>query len=208
MNLKLVFLVILFLLYFAHDAGLSWFFKRRYRKDDNFMGRNAPDEVQRYFGKVVYLVMAYYLLVLVSLATGFDFWGLISDMTLLNKPPFQFGGFALGTAFLSLMTLARLNLGASWRVGLDQSTSDGLVTHGFYRYIRNPYFTFLMAFESSLILISPNTVVIAAAIQSMLLLGLQARQEELFLEQKYGEPYREYRKRTGRFLPGFLGMRG
>jgi len=203
MNLKLVFFLILFLLYFVHDICLSLLFKGKYKKEDDFIGKNAPDEVQKYFGKAMYIIMAYYLLIMVYLITGCDCWGLISDIALLNNPGIQIGGFLLGILSLLLMTLARLNLGASWRVGLDHSTIDNLVRHGFYRYSRNPYFTFLLFFEGSLILISPNAVMICAFIQSVLFLGLQVRQEESFLEQKYGEPYRAYKRETGRFLPKY-----
>ncbi len=42
---------------------------------------------------------------------------------------------------------------------------------------------------------------ICAFIQSTLLLGLQVRLEEAFLQDKYGEPYLAYKAITGRFLP-------
>jgi len=87
---------------------------------------------------------------------------------------------------------------------LDYSTSDALITHGFYRFIRNPYFAFLLAFEGSLILICPNAIIICAFIQSSLLLGLQVRLEENFLKEKYGEDYLLYKKKAGRFLPRVL----
>ncbi len=43
-----------------------------------------------------------------------------------------------------MMVLVRLNLGSAWRVGLDAGTQDALVTTGFYRYVRNPCFSFLL----------------------------------------------------------------
>ena len=67
--------------------------------------------------------------------------------------------------------------------------------------MRNPYFTFLLGFQFALILVVPNAITICAFLQSAILLGLQVRQEEAFLEQKYGEAYRAYKERVGRFLP-------
>jgi protein-S-isoprenylcysteine O-methyltransferase Ste14 len=201
MNIQSAFFALLFFLYLLQDIGLSQLYKKQYHKSDDFIGKHAPDEVQRYFGKSMYLVLGYYLLAFIYVVTGFTLWGLISEVSILSKPAVQLTGFVLGLVCLLLMTLARLNLGASWRVGLDHATTDALITTGFYRYSRNPYFTFLLVFEGVLILISPNALMICALIQSALLLGLQVRQEEIFLEQKYGEAYQEYKKKTGRFFP-------
>ncbi len=202
--MQLIFFITLFLLYFAHNIWMSGIFRKKYHKSDDFIGRNAPNETQRYFGKVMYSILGYYLPVFIYIVTGFNFWGLISEITLLLSPAVQIFGFVFCVLFLALMTAARLNLGASWRVGLDYETTDNLITNGFYRYSRNPYFAFLLAFEGCLIFISPNALVIFAFIQSALLLGLQVRQEEMFLQEKYGDEYLAYKSKTGRFLPKLL----
>lgn len=201
MNLELSFLLILLVLYLVHNLVLTQFFKRKFKKDDNFIGEKAPSELQKFFGKAFYLVLVYYGLVLVYLITGFNFWGLISNISIIDTSLIKTVGFILGIIFLVLMTLARLNLGSSWRVGLDYETKDKLVTDGFYKYMRNPYFTFLLSFQFSLILILPNAIVIFAFIQSYLLLNLQVREEEVFLQEKYGENYIKYKDRVGRFIP-------
>lgn len=199
--MKLIFYLILFLLYYTHDFGMSFRFSRKYHKTEDFLGKHAPSETQRFFGLAIVLVMGYYALTLIFLITGFSFWGLISEMAALNTPLVQTIGFAVGILSLLLMTLVRLNLRSSWRVGLDHATTDALVTDGFYRYIRNPYFAFLLAFQFSLMLISPSAITLGAFIQSALLLGFQVRQEEQFLQEKYGAQYEAYRAATGRFFP-------
>jgi protein-S-isoprenylcysteine O-methyltransferase Ste14 len=186
-----------------HNLVLTQYFKRKFKKDDNYLGDKAPSELQKFFGKAFYLVLVYYGLVLVYLITGFNFWGLISYISIIDIPIVKMVGFVLGIIFLVLMTLARLNLGSSWRVGLDYNTKDELIKTGFYRYMRNPYFTFLLSFQFIIILISPNAIVIFAFIQSYLLLNLQVREEEVFLQEKYGGEYVEYKNRVGRFIPRF-----
>lgn len=113
----------------------------------------------------------------------------------------KINGFVLGIIFLVLMTAARLNLGSSWGVGLDYNTKDELITSGFYRYMSNPYFTFLLSFQFTIILISPNAIALFAFIQSYLLLNLQVREEKVFLQEKYGEEYVKYKNKVGRFMP-------
>jgi len=201
MKLEPLFFLIMLVLYLLHNLFLTIYFKRKFKKDDYFIGEKAPSELQKFFGKSFYLIIIYYILILVYLFTGFDFWGLISNISIVNTPVFKISGFLVGIIFIILMTAARLNLGSSWRVGLDPNTEDKLVTTGFYRFIRNPYFTFLLCFQFSLILIIPNAITIFAFIQSYILINLQIREEEGFLRKKYGESYISYKNSTGRFFP-------
>ena len=203
MKTPLVFFLVLAILYFCHDILLRWLFQRKYAKKDSYIGKRAPDAVQRYFGNAIYLTLVYYLVILIYLFTNFDFWGLISNVYLLDKPAIHWIGFISGLLFLGLMTLSRLNLGGSWHIGLNYQTKYDLVTYGFYKYIRNPYFLFLLCYQFSLILIVPNAIMIFSFIQSSLLLVLQVQHEEIFLQEKYSEKYTQYKMKAGRFVPVF-----
>lgn len=169
--------------------------------DDNYFGAKASSELQKFIGKTFYVVLIYYGLTVVYLITGFNFWGLISNISIIDSPLINSIGFVLGIIFLMLMTLARLNLGGSWRVGLDNDTKDELITEGFYQYMRNPYYTFLLSFQFSIILVSPSAITIFAFVHSYLLLNLQVREEEAFLQKRYGKDYIEYKGSVKRFIP-------
>jgi|GEM_PF-1448537 len=201
MELELSAFVILLALYLMHDFGMSLLFRRKFNKEEYFLGKNAPDETQRFFGIITNTILAYYTLVLSHLIWSITFWGLISDIAPLDSASFKAAGLVLGTLSILLMTAVRLNLGSSWRVGLDHQTKDVLVIDGFYRFMRNPYYSFLFLFQFSLILVSPNALCIFALVQTLILLHLQVRQEEVFLKQKYGKEYEDYLTKTNRFLP-------
>ena len=203
MKTPLLFFSVLAILYVCHDLVLRKIFSRKYSKNDNFIGNHAGNNIQQYFGKALYLTMIYYLIILIYLITDFDLWGLVSNVYLLDNTILQWIGFISGLLFLILMTLARLNLGSSWRIGLDYQTKDDLIKGGFYKYIRNPYFLFLLGFQFSLIPIVPNAIMMGSFIQSTILLGLQVRFEEAFLQEKYGDEYLKYKEKTGRFFPVF-----
>jgi protein-S-isoprenylcysteine O-methyltransferase Ste14 len=201
MQTRLLFMLLLVVGYAALNSAVTAWYRRSFRRDDNFLGERAPDAVQRFFGRAVPLVMLYYVVVILALILRSDLGGLISYIRGLDALGVQAAGFALGVLSLAMMALVRFNLGSAWRVGLDHSTQDALVTTGFYRHVRNPYFSFLLLLQGALCLIAPTALVFCALIQSALLLALQVRHEKAFLLQKYGNRYASYQRTAGRFLP-------
>ena len=79
-----------------------------------------------------------------------------------------------------------------------------IVTYGAYKYIRHPFYaSFLLAFLG-VSLACPHVVTIFCAGYSFLMLTLTAKREEKRLsESAFGEEYKAYMKRTGRFIPRF-----
>jgi len=76
------------------------------------------------------------------------------------------------------------------------------VVHGPYRFVRNPMISgviFLLLGEA-LVLLSPPHGVWAAAFFVLNLVYIPLI-EEPQLEQRFGEPYREYRRHVRRFVP-------
>ncbi len=76
-----------------------------------------------------------------------------------------------------------------------------LVTHGPYRWIRHPLYSFgafgVMGFN----LLAANWFVAAASVLALTMLVLRTPTEEAKLVEQFGDEYREYMKRTGRFWP-------
>ena len=99
--------------------------------------------------------------------------------------------------------LAQLQMGRSWRVGVDPEEHTDLVERGLYRWIRNPIYTAMLTFTVGLLLLLPNWAALLAF--ALLLLGLELHVrlvEEPHLLAQHGESYRRYAARVGRFLPG------
>ena len=78
--------------------------------------------------------------------------------------------------------------------------ADGLVSHGLYRYSRNPqYASSIMGLVGLAICANSRlTLPLAALISGAYV--LMALVEEAWLEQHYGAPYRDYCSRTARFV--------
>jgi protein-S-isoprenylcysteine O-methyltransferase Ste14 len=81
-----------------------------------------------------------------------------------------------------------------------------LVTAGPYRWIRHPLYTFATSFYVSLGLIAANWLIPLLAGLIFILLAVRTPNEEQKLVEKFGDEYRRYMERTGRFLPR-LGAR-
>ena len=82
-----------------------------------------------------------------------------------------------------------------------------LVTEGPYRWIRHPLYTFgfLAIFASAITL--DNWFLILTGLVTINAILLRTPLEEAKLVEKFGDEYRRYMKRTGRYLPRFRASR-
>ena len=101
-----------------------------------------------------------------------------------------------------LMAVAQLDLGASWRIGIEEGARPGLVTSGLYAICRNPIFLFMLLALAGFALLVPTWVSLAVLVAGVAATRRHVHEEEVYLEQTYGEAYRAYARRVGRFVPG------
>jgi protein-S-isoprenylcysteine O-methyltransferase Ste14 len=78
-----------------------------------------------------------------------------------------------------------------------------LVTNGIYRWIRHPLYTVGSSFIVSFGMMADNWFIAMFGILAFILMAIRMPKEEANLIEKFGDEYREYMKRTGRFLPKF-----
>jgi protein-S-isoprenylcysteine O-methyltransferase Ste14 len=76
-----------------------------------------------------------------------------------------------------------------------------LVTHGPYRWVRNPFYDAVALFVLASSLVGANWFLLLTGGLVLVLLVVRTRTEEDKLLARFGEAYREYMRRTGRFLP-------
>ena len=103
---------------------------------------------------------------------------------------------------LLLQAAAMLHLGASWRIGIDESARPGLVTGGLYRFTRNPIYFALIAALVGYTLLLPTLLSALILLGACVAIRQQIFEEESYLVRTYGEQYRNYARRVGRLLPG------
>jgi protein-S-isoprenylcysteine O-methyltransferase Ste14 len=76
-----------------------------------------------------------------------------------------------------------------------------LVTNGPYRWVRHPLYTIGSSLFISFGMISDNWFVAALGVLAFLGMATRTPKEEANLIEKFGDEYREYMKKTGRYLP-------
>jgi protein-S-isoprenylcysteine O-methyltransferase Ste14 len=80
-----------------------------------------------------------------------------------------------------------------------------LITNGIYRYIRHPLYTFGASMFVSFGMMADNWYIAALGVLTFIIMAIRTPKEEANLIEKFGDEYREYMKRTGRFFPKLGG---
>lgn len=94
-------------------------------------------------------------------------------------------------------------MGAAWRIGIDEKGTSKLVQVGPYRRIRHPIYGFQMTMLIGAALLLPTWISFAILVIHYVCATIKAVDEERHLTGVFGTEYREFMKRTGRFLPGW-----
>jgi protein-S-isoprenylcysteine O-methyltransferase Ste14 len=76
-----------------------------------------------------------------------------------------------------------------------------LVTHGPYRWVRHPLYTVGFLMFAGLCLLAANWFVALMLILGFIPLSMRTPIEEARLIERFGDEYRSYMQRTGRYLP-------
>jgi protein-S-isoprenylcysteine O-methyltransferase Ste14 len=102
-----------------------------------------------------------------------------------------------GTAILYVSTF---QLNKDLIFGLSDSKDHHLLTKGLYSFSRHPFYLGFIFILLSSCLLTPNFINILAFIIAWTIHHFIMIKEEEFLESVYGEEYRLYKKRVGRYL--------
>ena len=156
-------------------------------------------------GSVEWLGGALFALSLVAggVAALLQVTDVVEPIDALDATGAQIAGLVLYAVGLAICLWAQLAMGASWRIGVDESERTDLVTNGPFALVRNPIYSGVIPLVAGLTLLAPNAVAIAAFAALIVSLEIQVRLvEEPHLLRAHSSAYREYASRVGRFVPG------
>lgn len=129
--------------------------------------------------------------------------GVVSPVSALHASWIQITGIAIATLGIAATVYAQLDMGDSWRIGVDRNERTTLVRTGVFGRVRNPIFTAMLVFGLGIALVTPNVVAIVGFVLLVATIELQVRVvEEPYLLTVHGDTYRDYLAKVGRFIPG------
>ena len=76
-----------------------------------------------------------------------------------------------------------------------------MVTHGPYRFVRHPFSVTAALLMASAIVLTANGLIGLFSLFILTMLAVRTPKEEEKLIERFGQPYRDYMAKTGRFLP-------
>ena len=109
-------------------------------------------------------------------------------------------GVLMVLAGLVIFALALWSFADSWRIGIDRNAPGALVTSGIFAWTRNPIYIALDLIFSGTFLLQGRTIFLLLALALIALLHYEVRREEAYLTSAYGDTYREYCARVGRYV--------
>ncbi len=129
--------------------------------------------------------------------------GVVAPLPVLDRPWLNVLGAVIAAVGIAATVYAQLDMGDSWRIGVDANERTTLVRTGVFGLVRNPIFTAMLTFGLGIALVTPNVVAVIGFVALAVTIELQVRAvEEPYLAAVHGDEYRDYTARVGRFVPG------
>lgn len=124
------------------------------------------------------------------------------DFAVFEVPPWlRLLGVPAGLAGVVLFGWMFRHLGLNVTSTSIPRSNATLITTGPYRWVRHPMYSAVLILVTAASLLTANTVVGVGGMAMFTLLAARSHIEEERLVEKFGDAYRAYQRRTGRFLP-------
>jgi protein-S-isoprenylcysteine O-methyltransferase Ste14 len=126
------------------------------------------------------------------------------DVFLFRLPGWlRWTGFALGILSVAFMTWTQVTLDTQWSAQLQLREDHHLITTGPYARIRHPLYTSTFGWGAALSMLTANWIFVAVSALAITGLVWRAPKEEQMMIEAFGDEYKVYTQRTGRFFPKF-----
>ncbi len=185
-----------FIIVFVGTLSISSYFRRKARQSGAAIPRAREGKLvllsRLLFAAPLYLPIFAYMLNPAWMA-----WSAISLPTWL-----RWLGAAVGLGMLPLSYWVMSSIGNNISETFLTKENHILVTHGPYHWVRHPLYTTATIWLVSLSILAANWFMLAMACLAFIGIAmLVVPREEAELTRNFGDAYRAYRQRTGKFAP-------
>ena len=169
-------------------------------------GRLMPDEkaVKREGGRgffILRVALFFFLVAFLAMYIAGMAW---INVFLFRLPDWlRWTGFALGILSVAFMTWTQVTLDTQWSAQLQLREEHHLITTGPYSRIRHPLYTSTFGWGAALSLLTANWIFVAVSMLAIAGLVWRTPKEEQMMIEAFGDEYKAYIQRTGRFFPKF-----
>ena len=199
MDIFQIYVLIYLLLYFGLVIGLQsilLYIKTRAQAAIGW-GRNGQKKWAEWFIQIALLLLLVIGLNYVFIPENYSYF--------LPIPKLELGwlqttGFVIGVLALLLTFIAQRQMQESWRLGIDEDSKTKLVTTGLFTISRNPVYLNLGISFLGFFLMAPNWGSVLFIALMFYGVSRKIRDEEAFLERRFGAEYRAYRVRVRRWI--------
>ena len=190
-----------FIILLAALFAMRFYFMVKVRRSG---GRLTPDQkaVEREGGRgfFIFRVIAFFaLMAFLGMYIAGMAW---IDVFMFMLPDWlRWIGFALGILSVAFMTWTQVTLDTQWSAQLQLRDDHHLITTGPYARMRHPLYTSMFGWGTALSLLTANWIFVAVSVLSIVGLIVRIPKEEQMMIETFGEEYKAYMQRTGRFFP-------
>ncbi|REC78710.1 methyltransferase family protein [Chryseobacterium rhizosphaerae] len=193
------FIPLYFILFFTVSfLGISFTVARKIGKNPNVLPKDdsAYGLIGFYFKITIITLFIYTVLFLLFPQTVFSTF----RINILDLDSIRYAGITLMIIAFIWVVTAQVQMKNSWRIGIDSKTKTELITHGLFRFSRNPIFLGMMVSLIGFFLAFPTVIAFIFSLMGCILMQIQIRLEEEYLQKQHGQAYLTYKKRVGRML--------
>lgn len=193
--LLLLFAVLYISVVFVGRTLIVW------RKTKNFpITYGKTDSAHDYLGRLFKMLIVLSMFSLMVYLASQTLYQYFIPLAILEVVPLKLLSLVLAYSSMLWTVIAQAQMGSSWRIGIDTGQKTEMVRNGLFKFSRHPIYLGVMTTALSLFLIMPNVFNLIIFLMTALTLAVQARLEEEYLAQVYGDEYLRYSRGTWRWF--------
>lgn len=160
----------------------------------------GSDNPYDYIGVVFRLTFLAVVGVIILFSAFSKFYEYATPIVWLESDFVRWFGLGLLVASLVWTAIAQMQMGASWRIGIDKKNQTELVKKGLFKVSRNPIFLGMRLALLGFFLTIPNAITLLTLGLGDVLMQIQVRLEEEHLRNLHGERYAEFCRKVRRWI--------
>ena len=161
-------------------------------------GKN--DNAHDYIGFIMKVLIVLLFVAVLTYSMSEKMYSYLVPISYLQTQTLTIIGLALIHIALVWISIAQFQMSNSWRIGIDEENKTKLVTEGIFSISRNPIFLGMIISVLGLFFIVPNALTFFLTITTYIIIQIQIRLEEEFLQKQHAQDYVNYKLKTKRLL--------